>query len=98
MSAEADVYRIFGAELSPLLSEQVGALFLPWSDANARALAAGDERMEVELASGPWEQKPQKYHARSLAALRERYAGIPDRRELDSILERSGCLGWLRAD
>ena len=81
--------------LSPLLERQVGRLFLPWSDANARALADGREEFTVELAGRPWTQKPQKYHARSLAALRERHAAIPDRSALDPILDRTSCLRWL---
>jgi len=84
--------------LTPFLSEQVGALFLPWSDANARCLAAGEESFSVDLAGRTWEQKPQKYHARSLAALRARYAAVADKSELDGILEANGCLQWLRAD
>jgi glutathione S-transferase len=83
--------------LAPFLTEQVAGLFLPWSDANARAIAAGDEEFSVELASGTWTQKPQKYHARSLAALRARYAAVEDRAELDAILTRTRCLKWLRA-
>lgn len=85
------------ATLLPLVETQVGALFLPWSDANAKALAAGEEEFSVELASGTWTQKPQKYHARSLKALRERYAAVPDKTGLDPILERSGCLRWLQS-
>jgi glutathione S-transferase len=83
--------------LMPLLEQQVGGLFLPWSDANAKAIAAGQEEFTVELASGTWTQKPQKYHAKSLKALRERYAAVADRSGLDPILERAGCLRWLRA-
>ena len=41
-------------------------------------------------------QGPQKYHARSLKALRERYAALPETARLDPILEQTGCLGWLR--
>ncbi len=81
--------------LLPLLERQVGALFLPWSDANAKALADGREEFDVELASGTWTQKPQKYHARSLRVLRERYAAVEDKRALDPLLERAGCLRWL---
>ena len=84
------------ATLLPFLQEQVGALFLPWSDANAKAIASGAESFDVELASGHWTQKPQKYHARSLAKLRERHAAVSDRSALDPILERAGCLEWLR--
>ncbi len=85
-----------GATLFPLLESQVGALFLPWSDANARAIAAGEEEFRCVLAGRVWTQKPQKYHARSLAALRARYAALRDRTALDPLLERAGCLPWLR--
>ena len=82
--------------LLPLLSTQVGALFLPWSDANARAIAQGAETFTCELAGRAWTQKPQKYHARSLAALRARHAAVRERAALDPLLERAGCLAWLR--
>jgi glutathione S-transferase len=84
--------------LMPLLTDQVGGLFLPWSDANARALAAGQEEFSVELASGTWTQKPQKYHARSLAKLRERYAAVDDVAALDPVLDAAGCRKWLVGD
>jgi glutathione S-transferase len=82
--------------LLPLLERQVGRLFLPWSDANARAIAAGDQEFSVDLDGRTWTQRPQKYHARSLAALRKRYAGLPERSGLDPILEKASCLRWLR--
>jgi glutathione S-transferase len=96
--AEGDFEPWFALEptLLPLLRDQVGALFLPWSDANARAIASGAEEFRVELASGTWTQKPQRYHAKSLAALRERYARVQDKSALDPILDRAGCLRWLR--
>lgn len=81
--------------LEPFLAHQVGRLFLPWSDANARALADGREEFQVDLGGRSWDQKPQKYHARSLEALRRRYAAVEDRAALDEILERTGCLHWL---
>jgi glutathione S-transferase len=85
--------------LFPLLETQVGALFLPWSDANARAIAANQEEFTVQLAGHAWTQKPQKYHARSLAALRAKLAAVPsgDRPALDALLTRAGCLRWLAA-
>jgi glutathione S-transferase len=81
--------------LLALLERQVGALFLPWSDANAKALAAGEEHFTVRLPVGSFGQKPQKYHARSLAELRRKYATVADKSRLDPILERAGCLRWL---
>ena len=85
--------------LTPLLREQVGARFLPWSDANARALAAGEKELSVELAGETFRQQPQKYHARSLRVLRERFAALPagDRARLDPVLEGVDCLRWLQA-
>jgi glutathione S-transferase len=82
--------------LEPLLSRHVGRLFLPWSEANARALASGDEEFEVDLDGHPWAQKPQKYHAKSLKALRERYAAVKDKAALDPILASTGCLDGVR--
>lgn len=81
--------------LEPFLRNQVGGLFLPWSDANAKAVAAKEEEFTVELASGTWTQKAQKYHAKSLAALRARYAAVADKSRLDPLLESTACLRWL---
>lgn len=82
--------------LEPLLRDEVGGMFLPWSTANAAALAAGEKEFSVVLGDEPFTQETQKYHAKSLRALRERYAAVPDTESLDSILERTGCLRWLR--
>ena len=81
--------------LTPLVADQVGALFLPWSVANAAALAAGEDEFDVTLKGQRWTQKPQKYHARSLAALRSRYAEAGEDDELDAILADTGCMPFL---
>lgn len=78
--------------LMPLLDRQVGRLFVPWTFANARAIEQGQEEFSVELAGQTWSQKPQKYHAKSLRALCDKYAKLADRRQLDGILDRAGCL------
>ena len=82
--------------LGPLLRQEVAGLFLPWSTANARALAAGEPEFEVVLEGQPFRQQTQKYHAKSLARLKERYAAVSDRSALDPILEQAACLSWLR--
>jgi hypothetical protein len=51
----------------PLLKEEVAAFFLPWSVANANAVARQAKSFEMTLGGVPWTQEPQKYHARSLA-------------------------------
>jgi len=83
--------------LEPLLAEQVGRRFLPWSQANANAIASGAEEFSVELAGHTWTQKPQKYHAKSLKALRDKYAGAASG-ALDRALAKVGCLEGLRAN
>jgi hypothetical protein len=69
---------------------------MPWTVANASALANGREEFSVELGGRTWTQKPQKYHARSLAALREKYHALGENRALDAILDSNGCLAGLR--
>ncbi|MEM7017887.1 MAG: glutathione S-transferase family protein [Pseudomonadota bacterium] len=82
--------------LAPLLSKQVGGQFLPWSVANAKALEDGAEEYSLELAGQTWTQKPQKYHARSLMALRQKYAAIQGNKALDIVLAETGCLEYLQ--
>jgi glutathione S-transferase len=85
------------ATLMPILTRQVGALFMTWTAANEKALVEGQEEFSVKLGDKVWTQKPQKYHARSLAMLRAKYAAVPDRAALDPILAAAGCLTGLRA-
>ncbi|MDP6927491.1 MAG: hypothetical protein QGG84_10440, partial [Rhodospirillales bacterium] len=68
----------------------------PWSAANAKALAAEEEFFTINLNGDDYVQGPQKYHARSLRALRERYAAVTDKLSLDPILDNAGCLTYLR--
>ena len=70
---------------------------MPWTVANASAIASAKEEFSVELGGRIWTQKPQKYHAKSLVALREKYQAIGDKRAVDAILEPTGCLAGLRA-
>lgn len=81
--------------LKPLLADEIGARFLPWSQANAEALAAGADSMSVELPRGSFRQVPQKYHARSLAVLKGKFARVHDHAALRDLLEQTGCLRWL---
>ncbi len=83
--------------LAPLLRDQVAGLFLPWSAANAQAIAAGDDEFDVVLKGRRWTQKPQKYHARSLAVLKAKYADVADDGELDAVLTATGCKEALAA-
>ncbi len=81
--------------LEPLLTDQVAELFLPWSTANAAAIATNEEEFTVTLAGREWTQKPQKYHARSLAALKAKYHAVSRDDALNAVLDDTGCLRWL---
>ena len=47
---------------------------------------------------GVFTQQTQKYHAKSLGVLRQRYADAASKDALDPLLEETGCLAWLRGD
>jgi glutathione S-transferase len=82
--------------LLPLLRDEIAAVFFPWSTANAKALAAGEKHFTVELRGKPFTQETQKYHAKSLAALKARYAAVADKSGLDPILKATRCYEWLQ--
>jgi glutathione S-transferase len=79
--------------LMPFLQRQLGRLFMPWTLANEAAVAAGREEFSVELDARTWTQK---YHAKSLRALRAKYAAVANKAALDAVLERAGCLAGVR--
>ena len=81
--------------MMPFLRDQVGALFCPWTVANAVALDAGDASFSVELRGETFAQDVVKYHAKSLAVLRQKYAAVADRKALDQVLAEAGCLDAL---
>jgi glutathione S-transferase len=94
---EFEAWSMLAPTLTPILTEQIGKRFMPWSLANEKALAGKQEEFSVTLGGEAWSQKPQKYHARSLGMLRARYAAAPDKAAIDPVLESAGCLTGLRA-
>ena len=81
--------------LMPLLKQEIGALFLPWSVANAAAITGNAKTFEVSIGGTTWSQEPQKYHARSLTEICRKYTAARRAPGLDAILRDSGCLGPL---
>jgi glutathione S-transferase len=82
--------------LLPLFSEEIGVTFVPWTVANAAAIGAGAKEFSLVLDGKPYSQETQKYHAKSLATLRTRYAAVKDRSQLDAILKKAGCWQFLQ--
>jgi hypothetical protein len=91
---EFETWATLEPTLAPLLA-YVGRYFLPWSEANAAALTEGQEEFSVDLPGGAYVQGPQKYHAKSLAALREKFAAAKEDEKLSEILEAAGCAAYL---
>jgi len=90
-----EAWTALASGLTPLLKEEVAALFLPWSAANAEAIARGDKTFTTTLAGEQWTQEPQKYHARSLAELRRKHQAAKAAPGLAAILEETGCRALL---
>ncbi len=95
-TGDFETWERLGPTLLPLLRDEIGHLFLPWSLANARALQAGEKTFAVTLDGRPFSQETQKYHAKSLAAVRAKYQAVGDRAPLDAILTNAGCLAALQ--
>jgi glutathione S-transferase len=93
---ELESWPALAPTLTPLLEDEIAGIFFPWTIANAQAIAAGQKEFSLTLAGKPYSQETQKYHAKSLAALRARYAGVPDKSALDPILRQAGCHGYLQ--
>jgi glutathione S-transferase len=94
-SGDFEAWEALSPTLAPFVQRMCGDLFLPWSEANAKALVGGDETYDVELDGRTWTQKPVKYQAKSLAAIRARYAAVADKSSLDAVLDELGCRSWL---
>lgn len=84
-----EAWQMLEPTLMPIIKDWAGELFMPWTLANAAALARPDEEFEVKLRGFAWRQKPQKYHAKSLEALRAKYIAVKDRSALDAILDKA---------
>ena len=84
-----ETWQTLEPSLMPIIKDWAGGLFMPWTLANARALARPDEEFDVKLRGVAWRQKPQKYHAKSLDALRAKYNAVKDRGVLDAILDEA---------
>ena len=72
---------------------EAGRVYAPFLLANAKAIEAGNERVETTIDGRPWTQKPFPYQGKCLRWLRERYSDLegPDRKRVDAILEGTGC-------
>ncbi len=74
-----------------------GQVYLPYLDATAKAIDAGEDRMRVEVLDGMiHEQTPQGYHAKCLKIMRDKLAAMApsDRERVEVLLSSTGA--WER--
>ncbi|MEE4191784.1 MAG: glutathione S-transferase N-terminal domain-containing protein [Halieaceae bacterium] len=84
------------ASLKGLLAE-IGYVYAPALLANARAVAARDERWECTIDGVTWSQQTFPYQAKCLQWIRERYQGlaVADRARVDAVLAGTGVEAML---
>ncbi|MEX1154656.1 glutathione S-transferase N-terminal domain-containing protein [Parvibaculum sp.] len=71
---------------------EVGRVYVPALIANAKALAAGSDKVETEIDGKPWVQQPFPYQGKCLQWLCEKREALTpaDRKTMDSVLEGTG--------
>lgn len=78
--------------MAPLLQNQMGELYFPWAHANASALKREDATFTVSIKGAEFTQDTMKYTGRSLQALRQKFADIKPRGQLEQMLLTCDCL------
>lgn len=94
-------WRAPGAGLGAMATDLLqiaGDVYLPFLCANAEAVQAGANVVDVTLAGQRYRQTPFRYQAKCLTLLRDRYAALPDaaRELVDPTLAVAGCLDAFR--
>lgn len=84
--------------LAPLVHDEVTSTFLPWSLANARAVAEHAESFEVRLHDVPFRQAPVAYPAKSLGRLRAKLDRVAASRAVLTILSRTDGMSLFEAE
>lgn len=84
--------------LQPLVKEQVGALYMPWAIANAKALMAEEPTFTVELMGRDFTQDTMKYTGRSLSKLKVKFQNFVGNGALEEFLLSTDCLQPLASE
>lgn len=92
---EFEAWSSVAETLEPLVREQIGELYMPWAQANAKALLANEPTFTVNLKGDAFTQDTMKYPGRSFQTLKNRFSKIDKNRSLEEVLLVTGCLKYL---
>ena len=99
LEGEFEPWESLEATLMPILKQELADVFMPWLEANNKALATGEKELSVKIKGKDFTHSvgsPQKYHAKSFAMLLEEYNGIPDKTKLDAVLQEAGLINYFK--
>jgi glutathione S-transferase len=80
-----------------MLLKICAATYLPFLAANAEAVDAGADTVQLELLDQPFSQPPFRYQTKCYSRLKSLYANLPqpDKQRIDPLLEQADCVRWL---
>ena len=99
LEGEFESWESLEATLMPILKQELADVFMPWLEANNKALAKGEKELSVKIKGKDFTHSvgsPQKYHAKSFAMLLEEYNNIPDKTKLDAVLQEAGLINYFK--
>ena len=85
--------------LMPILKEEVGEIFLPWSSEISASMSEGKEDLSLMIKGKEFNHSiggPQKYHVKSLAVLKSKFDTFKGNQTLENILSEAHCLIFLQ--
>ena len=99
LEGEFEPWESLEATLMPILKKELADVFMPWLEANNKALATGEKELSLKIKGKDFTHSvgsPQKYHAKSFAMLLEEYNDIPDKTKLDAVLQEAGLINYFK--
>ena len=85
--------------LMPILKEELGEIFLPWTSGITASMSDGKEELSVVIKGKEFKHSiggPQKYHVKSLAVLKNKFDSFKGNQALEDILSEANCLKFLQ--
>jgi hypothetical protein len=99
LEGEFEPWENLEATLMPILKQELAAVFMPWLEANNKALAKGEKELTVKIQGNDFTHSvgsPQKYHAKSFAMLLDEYNDIVDKTKLDAVLQKTDLISYFK--